>query len=807
MSEIFVDRIDLQKSLKNLLEKMQNHNYVYILSGKSGYGKSAFCKHIISNIKEQYVCYRISIPIGENISLNEGLFFRAMAQQVSENAKENQHDNLEYFLKKTQNPVLRKIYNHQLLEDSGSLHSIMRPINTILSHYDSSNFFSEYNYFLPEDSRYLYLILIEYLKECFSKFDKVIINIENIHKIDRISLGKINDLLRETTNLFFLLEYTTDDTSIDIAKKFETNFTTHNTEIITKKICKLDYNNTCDLIAHMYPDSCNINNEKIFREIYITIDGNIRQLSDIESLYELQTVEEDALEVENFTLDRLKKIDNAHVIQILCLVYTHMGKVYNETLKYLINLKEYTLFIHYNDLLKELSAENGLLKIENDIVRFSHDSIAENIKNVKKFMPKIILAYNWWIELYEKLFSNSYKSTVSRRSIVIKLCYFYKSYEPAAKKLLNLKTEIRKVALDSVNPEEAISFLFELSETGKISDNSTLQHEFMRFLLDLYYELGIYNKAYLIFEKTKFDDSKIHLLYDSILKNRLQDNEKVLEQIEQELGNVEDNNHYLLCLYLIKFITAASCNQYDLCEDAFNKINDNEKFMPYLEYGFFLRNSEISLGLNEALPYLRKSINFFKKQKLSLYEAHSRISLLMNCARLGKFDEAEDNYTKAKELLQNNSLEKHILLNDWVALQMCKGNFDLQLKDNLILAMCTAQTIFDKLVINKNLLTIYAKNQYWDEGESIVELLLEYIDLETNKLNICFTYWNISYFYKHYSDELYQYYYDIYNSMYSELLRKPIRKSVIEKNVFHKPNMEFVIEFISYWHFPVPKNL
>lgn len=34
-----------------------------------------------------------------------------------------------------------------------------------------------------------------------------------------------------------------------------------------------------------------------------------------------------------------------------------------------------------------------------------------------------------------------------------------------------------------------------------------------------------------------------------------------------------------------------------------------------------------------------------------------------------------------------------------------------------------------------------------------------------------------------------------------------MRKSNLEKAVYHKPGMEFEIGFISYWHFPIPNEL
>lgn len=812
MLDMFVDREDLRDNLLEILEKIQNENTVFILSGKSGYGKSAFCRYMIRKIEKDFhpdfQCHRVSIPIGDNISLNEGMYYRLIAQYVSENSEKYGYDNLQDFLKKTKNPVLKKIYNHHLLDNSASLSSVVQPLTTILSHYDSSDFFSEYNYFLPEDSRYLYLILSEYLTECIGASQKVIINIENIQNIDRLSLVKMIDLLKKTNNLFLLLEYTSNDNSLVAAKQFENNFILPGTRVITKQLYKLDYEHTCEIISKMYPDNQKINNTNSLREIYLTIDGNIRQLSDVESVFELKDIEENDTPAQDYTFDRLKDLSNAHSIQILCLIYAHMSQVEESHLKHILNTKSYSLFIKYSDIMSDMTSSNGLIEIENGLVKFKHDSIRENIKKISKFEPKIALSYNWWISFYENELHNPEGASFSKKSTIIKLCYFYSNYKPDTHKILNLIPSIRKIALECVNPEEATSFILNFYDSTEGFENKNIKNQLERFLIDLYYELGIYDKAYDILQIADFDDEQIKFLYDVMLQDRLRKETQVLQLIDDKLSTIDTktNAHFFLCLNLVKIIAAASSNQYKICEDTFALIEENkELYSTFLEYGFFLRNSEIILPLKDSLSYLRKSVEFFQDKNHPIYEAHTRISLLMNCARLGEFEEAESHYQIAHDILEKESLEKHILLNDWVALQMCKGDFNLKMKNDLVLAMCTAQTIFDKIIINKNLLLLYAKNKCWKEGEEIVDLLLEYIEDETNKLNICFTYWDISYFYKYYQEDLYRYYFDKYKSLYEDLQTRPLRKSVTDTDVAHKPNMEFVIEFISYWHFPIPK--
>ena len=812
MSEYFTDREEFKNDIIDLLKNVQKKNVVYILSGKTGFGKSAFGQHIINSFKGYYLCIKIKLLIGESISLNEGFYFRAIAQKVSKLGEMYGYCTLSEFFKNSSNPIIQKIFNMKIGKEVSEAVPLLGAISTIYSKNDPTDFFTEYEHLFPDDSHYLYLVLTEYLVQCFCDQQRVILNIENVQDIDRISLLKLKELLKKCDNLFLLLEYTSGDDSLLPAKKFEENFYDSNTEVITKKLKKLNYKSTCDILENMYPEKKELRSEKIRKDIFITIDGNIRQLSDIESFYELSDdgIEENLIfeDHTDYTLSRLKNIKDKNQIMLLCLVISHMGKVDVSVLKALIYSKMYILFLKFDNILKKLGGEQGLLEWNQSQIRVSHDSIIQLSKSILPLKNKITLAYTLWIKYYENLFQLCKKDkTIDKGRIVEKLCYFYSMYPPMASGLQYLFPDIRKIVLSSCNPDVAVSFLSNLSENAQYCEDAELQNSIRYFLLKIYYEAGIYSKAYDLLDNINFTSPKIYILYRAILKNRLQYYSEAIEICEIGIKEYNTDSHFILCAKLIIFISAASNNNYDICETVFSECINEDLYKNYYEYGFLLRNSEIVLPLQDAIPFLEQSAEHFKCLHAPIMEAHSRISLIMNCARIGYFGKSALNLVIAKRLLKHESLKRYVLLNDEVALKMCMGDFNINLQDDLKLAMCTATTVFPKLVINKNLLIVYAKNKHWEKGEEIVDYLLELLQEETNRLNICFTYWNISYFYKQFDQIQYDIYYLEYQKLYENLLSKPIRKSVIEKNVFHKPGNEFAIEFLSYWHFPIPDKL
>jgi hypothetical protein len=290
-----------------------------------------------------------------------------------------------------------------------------------------------------------------------------------------------------------------------------------------------------------------------------------------------------------------------------------------------------------------------------------------------------------------------------------------------------------------------------------------------------------------------------------MLNERLLHYELAVDIVDEAILNVFDIRAKL-CLLLIKMIAFASTNEYDKCAEIFNHVYKNENYTCLIEYGYFLRNSEIVLPLDVALTPLTESVDFFSKINPT-YAEHSRISLSMNQARLGMLDVAMENLQIVKEKIYEQTLEKHIILNNVCAIEMCGGNYGKEVSETLKLAGFYALTVFDKILVHRNLIVVLKKLNEYSQGEKIIELLNSLIHKEKDKLNICYAYWNISYFYKDYNSIKYNYYQEMYRECFAKLLKNGIRKNeIMQEGAVCKPNMEFVIDFISYWHFPLPQE-
>jgi len=769
-----------------------NGNRVLIIYAASGVGKSAFCQQILIKSNQIINGIKVSIPYGKNIQLNQGLYLKAIASELDKKAKRFNYLSFNMFLRKIKSKELRKKYNMQLIEDLQALGKFIKPISTIFSRFINTGIFNAESYLYENNDNLLYTIIKGYIWYVIQTNKNMIINIENIQLIDTNSLSILKDLLNEN-GFYFLLEYTLDDNNINEIYKFSENFKYLNCRTDIIKLDKLGFSEFCTIIRNVP----NIN-ETMLNDYYLIIDGNLRQIVDIESIIAANPQQIIDNSIKNYTMEHLKYL-NKHQIMILCLLVIHNCKVKIDVLTEMLMQRQYDLFIFIEKEIMELYDTHKLLYIHDGYIELIHDSIYKLVIENQDYFIMKTTAYSFWIYYYEKIL---FEDKNINFDIIILLTHLYTNFEHSNNKLLNLLPYIRELTFRSTNPIMIINYLKEFVQNIKLLSNCSLFNEINIFIFKLCYDLGLFEMAY---NQLSIIDSFSNNteIYHAMLNNRLMNYEKSLSIIETCLSKNPDNRKILLLL-LIKMISCASLNKYSDCMDIFKEIYQNKKYIEFKEYGFFLRNSEIVLSFEESLTFLEESICFFSP-KDNICAEQSRISLSMNQARLGLLDKARNNLKIAKETLYNLTLEKHIILNNMAAIEMCDGNFNSSVIEYLELAGFYAFTVFDKLIVHKNLLIAFRKNNMYSRGEKIIEYLINQIKNEKNKLNICYTYWNISYFYKEYDMIKYDYYYNQYKMLIIELQRCGLDiNEAYQSEYIYMPNMEYVIEFISYWHFPLP---
>ena len=316
--DYFVDREDMSEDIENIICSSRN-NTVYLLYSMSGIGKSAFCHKVI---KQMYVKYQIpyikvSIPVGDNISIDEGYYFRELVKEFSNKYQIYGYKSFSSYLRNSNSPLVNRILGHQIADNFDGLSSFVKPLVTLASYIDGSDCFDESSYFNPSDDRYIYIVLNEYIKYVLKHCFQFIINIENIQQIDILSLQKLQELLKKESNIFLLLEYTIfSDNDVNNVYSFMSNFDNLCTFKYIRMLKKLNFENTCMVLDLLYHGNNVVHNTDNLKKIYLQIEGNLRKLSDIENVFEIYEQDPSILSTDYTDIS----IENLTATQLLILL-------------------------------------------------------------------------------------------------------------------------------------------------------------------------------------------------------------------------------------------------------------------------------------------------------------------------------------------------------------------------------------------------------------------------------------------------------------------------------------------------------
>jgi hypothetical protein len=172
----------------------------------------------------------------------------------------------------------------------------------------------------------------------------------------------------------------------------------------------------------------------------------------------------------------------------------------------------------------------------------------------------------------------------------------------------------------------------------------------------------------------------------------------------------------------------------------------SDSFRELPAYGLLLRNAEIVMGNREAIPYLERSVEWFRSRDLPMPEAQSRISLAVNYIIDGQLVKAEEQLDRADLLMYQRTIKRHVSLNDRATILLVRSSPDPEgAAELLTLAMRTVTVDFDKIVILNNLLIAHGLMGGFDAVDDISHLLLPLIQNHSFTDLHRITYLNLSY--------------------------------------------------------------
>lgn len=775
---IFLDRDGIKEDLE--IEINNTNRKVILISSSKGAGKSGLIQYLMEKNKYKYnlistncdskskyfdkgeYIQNLAIEVSKYEKINGGLTFDQFKDKYSEN--ENILDSLQYVLneKGTDSIVINTLNRN--FSKSASEKEIFRSLHAT-DHYLLSY---EYlmHYIKMHHNFHMYLIL------------------ENIELIDSESLEGLVDLIQETKNTKFILEFTLKDNG-KTYEKLQKKLKVLDPYYLPLEALPLEY--YIDFVS-LKKDEINMNHpvfkdKKYLAKFYRSTTGNLHEVYDIVNYYNFNSNDIDKLSYLSNNLSNLKEDS----LYLMYLIFVHERNVKYETLCDFFN--SLSVICHsFNETYEDIKE---LVNIKASHVCIN-DEIAKSLLNREDSTLKIKLAYAQWIDYYE----NEIDFTIYDDRIKM---FFKLLVEIYPERILDYKKEFYYLITKSVDVKSASNYCLEIeNKLFKKSYNT----EILNFLFNIYYFIGDYENAYRLFINfSELSFQGFRNCYEALLLNRLCKYMECEKFLNHEIPITEGRIKFYL--ENIKIINLANLTKYEEALTVYKKLEKNKTdYQKYPEYGYFLRNATIVYSPINSLSYTKKSICFFKDDMLNKSKSH--ITYSMNCARINKFDDALNHLRKAKKLMSSNLMERHILLNNEVCIKFLQGNLSSELVKKLKDALLTTTTIHDQIRINANLIAVLTKLNAPNSVEEIINKIMGLINDYDNPSLTNKVFNNIISFY------LYEKNYSKASSFILLLKNENKRFSCSDEtswrkdsvsNVLSQNKPNFVVCFISYWHF------
>ncbi|MCL2311302.1 MAG: ATP-binding protein [Firmicutes bacterium] len=807
MSREFVNREKECADLSSRLNFDTKPRIIFV-TGISGIGKSAFTKKVLE--EREYIRLEINDLIESNV--DQGAYIQELAKAINNYCLTSKKEELSfrYYFNNSLTPHLRK----RNLSIIGGAATNIAPyrVGKLLSTATKMIFkLGEYNYnaFFNSGNNDILQTLRDYIEYVIRK-NSLIIVIENYQKIDRSSHDILKNIITQSFHTNFIFEFTVDN-SFSKSKFEEVHVKDFpNVDLYLINLVRMNLSE----YLKMYPDS--EITEKL-RDSFLEFDGNIRKLEDGNLFFNMRGKDivpfNSSVNEFNYTKTHIDSLEN-HLKLVLSAIIAHRLPVTTESLKFFLESELFKdLWIDLEPSLKKLT-KHELIKIDKEYISVKHDFISKEILSNNSFDRFVLPSYRIWIEYYRKKLEQEDFSCYSKNKIYHLLFTFYSAGNDS-NNLFKLLPEIKRVALESTYPDSAVEYLELLRNNEHHFASIEIQDSINFALIDIYYTLGIFDKAWDILAEIKGKSNR-YIAYKAALLDRLDKHQEAISYIQNTLiSDIDDR--LILILKLILMISYRSSNNNTECKKVYLDMMGKAEYAKYDEYGFLLRNSEIVLPLSKSIKELKKSILFFKQRNLLVEMGQSYLTLSLLNTWSKDYRVALSNLDIAEELLYNETFERHIFFNDRAVIHMYQNNFSEEVGNLLREARKTVMCSFDKLTIHINHLIYYTilnkRNGIFKAYEDIVNSTLNLIEEQPDKVMHRLVYYTIAQYYKNHSIDLFHFY--MRKSHETHLLLSfrinnywDERFSYYESTQTTKDDIEtFDLGLISYWHFRIPEDI
>lgn len=677
--EEFINR---KAETDKLWQAVKSNYNVSIIFSHDGIGKSCFIEHFIST------------------------FFKDNAI-VIKNKELDFENNIEkyYFADKICEAIISK----------SETNFITKIIGNICSTKVTQNIEISYKWFgltfeINEKFRVLQDVVIRLLK---NNKDKLIIYIDNVNKIDYQSMVFINQIIDQTSNVFFILEF-----NLGEKEQFPTKLIQYFDEnLIRYEYIKLEKLSKAH--AQRVMQNNNVSNISYIIESYDNFDGNLKELilknkNNIEKYFELDNDENFLLQFIDLTNGELT------YDEIYKIIHNYPGS--NNYFMPLHSINEYI---------------NAMYNV--GLVNFSYSNkpylTSIGKKNIK--INNEYLITEMLINYYIPIIIND-KSDLCLRGVKILLPLMTKNADARIKKILPalhkniIISRCNKKIIDDIYG--GIDFNF---------DNNDVKIE----LIKLYICFGDYKAALtkIEFLMDNADDTTM-VIYATIISHifSVEDAEKKVLELSNKVTGKEAKSAIFTCLVAL-YMKIKSSNEVLKYVDNLKKNNK----INMTDLNIIQKNISIYYDFDNANKMLNDSLLYFDNHNMTKLSIATKITLATRLAQKGYTKEADEQLKDILNIEYISELDYIYVTNNRIVIQILEGDFNnIKLKD-LINNYKFIQDEYTKLLIANNLLIYYCNINNYKEAKKYADEL-ERVGFVKYKFEsyLLLTYLNLRYYYQ-----------------------------------------------------------
>lgn len=780
MSEQTIDKIFLDRKEERplLLEALNDSTCkLIIIKSKKGIGKSGLIHYIMEETGGSYV--QVTPKVKQDY-FNNGVYINEIARKLSAYEVERKGLTFEYFIKTySEDESIKEKIDNAIKETDRS-----KFLHTFIANrlYKGQQKIAEFET-ISDDPSFVnaYKYLLHYVT---SRHDKPLsIIIENVESIDALSLDWLTKIIEESVNIKFILEFTSNTNGDEYDDIIKAIHELKPYPLFLKALPFEHYKELIILKKSLSDEDPLYNDHEYMKQYYHDTHGNLYEINNILENYEFSPK---MIQREVMTCKQLSCLKKDELF-VLHLIYTHDNKVQRNVLSEVYDKAEVS-FMLIDNILRNIEK---LIQIDYLEISIGAD-VAQALQQLNDTVQQSI-AKSLWYDYYE----TKVDSAVYNDNLLYFYIFLIKVYP---EKLLSYKKGFLFLISSTVDVGSASDYCRKIEAI--MSESQYSSDELYKFLIEVYCFIGNYEYAYQLFHKFPYlYDEDMHYAYECFLLNRLCKYVECRGFITSSLSNTEGRIRFYL--KNIEIINLANLTLYGKALEKYQVLEkQQEQYQNYPEFGFFLRNATIVYSPINSLPYIQRSIDFFKDDSLKCAKSH--ITYSMNCARIGNYEEALEHLEIADKRISKNLMERHIILNNEVCIHYMKGTSSTKMIKKLYEALLTTTISHDRIRIHTNMIAVAAYLGQFDICEDSITALQPLLEEHNNPSLQNKAYNNIiSYYFQIGQDTLaksYQTMLKIANKKFSCSPETQWRiDSVTALEEQSEPN--FIVCFISYWHF------